>query len=97
MQLEQHDPRYPLPDPEYFKVHCRIGQILCVSGIGLEIDQELGKFAEAPRNLDPSGSTDVGLLLSQRMLIDVGKRISKAYGLSERKEECECVRTRDKT
>jgi len=54
-----------MPDPEYFKVHHIISQILEVSGLGREIDGLL----EAAETLDPNGSSDLGLLLSQKMLI----------------------------
>jgi len=63
--LEQHDTDIPMPDPEYFKVHHIISQILEVSGLGREIDGLL----EAAETLDPNGSSDLGLLLSQKMLI----------------------------
>ena len=69
IQLEQHDARIPMPDPEYFKVHYIISQILEVSGLGWEIDTFLEATAEAAENLDPNGSSDLGLLLSQKMLI----------------------------
>ncbi|KAK0622551.1 hypothetical protein B0T14DRAFT_425802 [Immersiella caudata] len=63
--IEQHDADIPMPDPEYFKVHHIISQVLEVSGLGREIDELL----EAADTLDPNGSSDLGLLLSQKMLI----------------------------
>ncbi|KAK5654003.1 hypothetical protein OQA88_7680 [Cercophora sp. LCS_1] len=69
IHLEQHDADIPMPDPEYFKVHHIISQILEVSGLGREIDKLLEAAAEAAENIDPNGSSDLGLLLSQRMLI----------------------------
>ncbi|KAK3347063.1 hypothetical protein B0T25DRAFT_584124 [Lasiosphaeria hispida] len=65
IQLEQHDASIPMPDPDYFKVHHIISQILEVSGLGCEIDELL----EAAENLDPYGSSNLGLMLSQKMLI----------------------------
>ncbi len=53
-------------------MHQRIAQILEVSGIGYEIESELEKVKMDPENLDPGGSTDAGLLVSQRLLINVG-------------------------
>ncbi|KAK3341943.1 hypothetical protein B0T25DRAFT_466478 [Lasiosphaeria hispida] len=69
IQLEQHDASIPMPDPEYFKVHHIISQILEVSGLGCEIDELLKAAEEAVEKLDPNGSSDLGLLLSQKMLI----------------------------
>ena len=74
IQLDHKNPSIPLPDKEFFKVHHRIAQILQVSGVGREIDDEVEKAEEGPRNLDPNGSTDVGLLISRRMLMDIGKQ-----------------------
>jgi len=72
IQFDHEDPSIPLPDKEYFRVHQRIAQILEVSGIGYEIESELEKVKMDPENLDPGGSTDAGLLVSQRLLINVG-------------------------
>ncbi|KAK3356781.1 hypothetical protein B0T25DRAFT_589270 [Lasiosphaeria hispida] len=69
IQLGQHDASIPMPDPECFKVHYIISQILEVSGLRWEIDEFLEAAAEAVENLDPNGSSDLGLLLSQKMLI----------------------------
>jgi hypothetical protein len=74
IKLDHKDPGISLPDKEFFKVHHRIAQILEVSGVGSEIDDEMEKAEEGPWNLDAGGSTDVGLLVSRRMLIDVGKQ-----------------------
>lgn len=56
-----------MPEREYFKVHHRTSQIIQVSGIGGEIEMEMEKEREGPDNLDTHGSTDIGMLLSQRM------------------------------
>jgi hypothetical protein len=58
-----------MPDPEYFKVHHIISQILQVSGLGREIDELLEAAEEAAENFDPNGSSDLGLLVSRRMLM----------------------------
>jgi hypothetical protein len=58
-----------MPDPEYFRVHHIISQILEVSGLGCEMDEFLEAAADAAANLNPNGSSDLGLLLSQKMLI----------------------------
>lgn len=69
--LQQHDPTIPLPRPEFLKVHHIISQILDVSGLGDEIEMRLEMAEEAARtNLSPDGSSDVGLLLSRRMLME---------------------------
>jgi hypothetical protein len=39
------------------------------------------KADEAPGNLDPGGSTNIGLLISQRMLMNVGKRDLNKMGV----------------
>ncbi|CCF34950.1 hypothetical protein CH063_06849, partial [Colletotrichum higginsianum] len=70
MTLSSKDPRYPLPDPEFFRAHCQVSAILEASGIGHLIDAELGAAEEDPENLDPNGSTDVGSILRRRMLMD---------------------------
>lgn len=59
-----------MPEREYFKAHHRIGQIIQVCEIGGEIEMEMEKEEEGPDNLDSHGSTDIGMLLSQRMLMN---------------------------
>jgi hypothetical protein len=71
IHLESHVPGIPLPDREYFKLHHRIGQILEVSGIGLEIEREIDMAEWDAENVHPSGSTDIGVSVSRRMLINV--------------------------
>jgi hypothetical protein len=70
IQLEQHDISIPMPNPEYFKVHHIISQILDVSGLGDEIESVL-EAAEFDANLHSNGSTDIGSLLSRKMPIHV--------------------------
>jgi hypothetical protein len=73
MHLVSQVPSIPLPEREYFEVHHRIGQILEVSGIGREIEREMEMAEDDVENMDPRGSTDIGLLVSRRMLMDVGR------------------------
>jgi HNH endonuclease len=70
IQLERHNLSIPMPNPEYFKVHHIISQILEVSGLGDEIESVL-EAAEFDANLHPNGSSDVWSLLSRKMLIHV--------------------------
>lgn len=68
IQLEQHDTSIPMPDPEYFRAHHIISQVLEVSRLRCEMDDLLEAADEAATNLNTNGSSDVGLLLSQKML-----------------------------
>ena len=68
IQLERHKLNIPMPNPEYFKVHHIISQILEVSKLGDEIENVLER-AEFDTNLCPNGSSDVWALLSRKMLI----------------------------
>lgn len=61
-----------MPSPDFLKVHFTICQILQVSGFGRAIRTALDKAYDLDcHGLDPSGSTDVGTLLSQLMLTQV--------------------------
>lgn len=42
LQLDHCDTSIPRPDKEFFKTHHRIATILEVTGIGAEVDRELG-------------------------------------------------------
>ncbi|KAK1973642.1 hypothetical protein LZ30DRAFT_732563 [Colletotrichum cereale] len=71
MTLVASSNSFPLPDPEFFWVHHQIAQILEVSGIGAKMEAEVEASRRDPANLHPDGSTDLGAILSRKMLMDV--------------------------
>ncbi|WDK11428.1 hypothetical protein CGRA01v4_02707 [Colletotrichum graminicola] len=62
---------FSLPDPEFFSVHYQITQILEVSGIGAKMEAEIEASERDPANLNPDGSTDLGAIISRKMLMNV--------------------------
>ncbi|KAK1967176.1 hypothetical protein LY78DRAFT_576915 [Colletotrichum sublineola] len=71
MILRSSDNNFPLPDPDYFRVHYTIAKILDVSGIGEEIEAEISASRLDPENLNPDGSTDLGAILCRKMLMNI--------------------------
>ncbi|OAA55875.1 hypothetical protein SPI_08082 [Niveomyces insectorum RCEF 264] len=69
--LASGDPTVPLPDPEYFRVHLRISEILDASGIREKINDAWEKEGWDPENPEPDGSTDVGTIFSRKMLMNI--------------------------
>ncbi|KAK0710148.1 hypothetical protein B0T26DRAFT_724201 [Lasiosphaeria miniovina] len=66
-----NDPSVPLPDPKYLWCHFRVAEILEVSGIGQKITDTMDSEAWDPENIDPNGSTDIGSILSRKMLTGI--------------------------
>jgi len=66
--LRSHDGRYPLPDPSLLALHAAIGNILHATGSAERIEKILRDFEGASGGLAPDGSTDIGSLLSMRLL-----------------------------
>lgn len=60
-----------MPDAEFLKVHWRIAQMLDVSGIGREVEQELDAAELDPDNMSPDGSTDIAPIIRRRMLMNI--------------------------
>lgn len=58
----------PLPNREYLLVHFRIAEILDVSGVGKKIEDALDEGLLDAENMKPDGSTDIGSILSRKML-----------------------------
>ncbi|KZL85526.1 hypothetical protein CI238_04621 [Colletotrichum incanum] len=71
MTLASSDHNFPLPEPESFRVHYQIANILHVSGIRAEIEAETEASWSDPENLNPDGSTDLGSILHRKMLMNV--------------------------
>ncbi|KAK2018325.1 hypothetical protein LZ32DRAFT_634838 [Colletotrichum eremochloae] len=71
MTLVASSNSFPLPNPDFFWVHHQIAQILEVSGIGAKIEAEIKASQRDPANPNPDGSTDLGAILSRKMLMDV--------------------------
>ncbi|KAK3940786.1 hypothetical protein QBC46DRAFT_312764 [Diplogelasinospora grovesii] len=69
--LTSNDLSIPLPDPKYLWVHFRIAEVLEVSGVGKTIADALEKEAWDPENIEPNGSSDIGSILSRKMLTGI--------------------------
>ncbi|KAL7627193.1 hypothetical protein AAE478_003969 [Parahypoxylon ruwenzoriense] len=69
--LASNDPSVPLPNPKYFWVHFRIAEILDASGIREKIEDAWEKEAWDSENIEPSGSIDIGSILSRKMLMGI--------------------------
>jgi len=69
--LTSKDPSVPLPNPGFLWVHFRVAEILEVSGLGRAIIDAVEQGTWDPENLDPGGSSDIGSILSRKMLIDI--------------------------
>ncbi|KAM0254345.1 hypothetical protein ACHAQJ_006877 [Trichoderma viride] len=66
------DESIPMPDPDFLKVHFQVSKILQVSGIGKKIKHALRANEYNPINdIQPDGSTDLGRILSCKMLMDI--------------------------
>lgn len=62
----------PLPNPNLLRVHFIVAKILSVSGIGDSIDRALSDCSSLLyHNISPDGSTDLGHVLSLRLLTDI--------------------------
>lgn len=71
VNLQSCDPSVPLPDPDYLSTHCRIAEILEASGLGWKIEQSLDMAGGQCGVVDPNGSTDLGSIISRRLLLDI--------------------------
>lgn len=69
--MTSNDPSVPLPNPKYFWVHFRVAEILEISGIGEKITDAMENEDWDPENIEPSGSTDIGSILSRKMLMGI--------------------------
>ncbi|KAI2626518.1 hypothetical protein GGR54DRAFT_637090 [Hypoxylon sp. NC1633] len=69
--LKSRDPSVQLPNPAYIWVHYRIAEILDVSGIGKKIEDTWKECIWDPDNIEPYGSTDIGSVLSRKMLTSI--------------------------
>lgn len=66
-------PAVPAPHLYFLAAHCKIAEILHVSGIGERITQAVNKETKllGPGSLDPAGSTDLQPILSCRFLAGI--------------------------
>ncbi|KAM0256666.1 hypothetical protein ACHAQJ_004820 [Trichoderma viride] len=71
VRFTSEDPSIPLPDVEFLTCHCRVAEILRVSGIGQMIEDELENALYDPCNLQPDGSTDIEFILQRAMLTNI--------------------------
>jgi hypothetical protein len=64
--FEAKDPSVPLPSPVLLRVHACIAKMLNVSGLAKRLDL----LIDPPEQyyIRPNGSTDLGLILAQRLL-----------------------------
>ncbi|KAL2126821.1 hypothetical protein VTI74DRAFT_180 [Chaetomium olivicolor] len=69
--LQQHDSSVPMPDPDFFRLHFEVAKILKMSGIGPKIIGAFWEQTASERNIAPDGSTDLGRLLSAKMLMHI--------------------------
>jgi hypothetical protein len=83
------DNRIPMPDPDFLQVHFIISQILHVSEFGQKISWAMDQriFLDC-HGLNPSGSTDVGNLLSKLMLTDVNTVSAPGVDKDLEQEKC---------
>ena len=65
--LQTHDPSIPLPSPILLRTHSSIAKILNVSGLAQKLDQ-LIDTPELYSQINPNGSTNLGLILAQKLL-----------------------------
>ena len=66
--ITSSDSSIPLPDDDYLVVHCRVAEILEVSGLWRKFDDALEDGRWDPENVDPNGFTDLGSIISRKML-----------------------------
>lgn len=57
-----------MPSPFLLSVHARIGKILKVSGLKDRLEKIMYTLF-LPSEVDPSGSTDLGTIVSNKLLI----------------------------
>lgn len=61
----------PLPDEDYLSTHCRIAEILEVSGFGWRTEPSLDMAGWERSIINPSGSTDLGSIICCGLLVDI--------------------------
>ncbi|EFX01537.1 hypothetical protein CMQ_6479 [Grosmannia clavigera kw1407] len=73
VEFTSHDHTVPMPDADFLMTHYIISQILQVSGIGRQLDKavEMALVDLDCHALHLSGSTDVGNMISRRLLMTV--------------------------
>lgn len=72
VNLQQHDPSVPMPDPAFLRVHFQVAKILDVSGVGQRIKDACWESNnQVVAGLAPDGSTDVEHALNVKMLTHI--------------------------
>lgn len=59
----------PPPNDKFLFLHFRIAEILAVSGVGEKIEAALNESCLDVDSIRPDGSTDIGSILSRKMLM----------------------------
>lgn len=87
--LDSYNDNVPMSDPEIFKVHRIITQILQVSGIGQQISRIKQKAESHHEYLDPARLTPIGPILSPRLLASVqsDSEVDKEHQSTRRNED----------
>ncbi|KAN0072323.1 hypothetical protein V8E54_009252, partial [Elaphomyces granulatus] len=65
--IDSQDSSVPAPSPVLLRTHAAIAKILHVSGLAKKLDELLDP-PQIHSQISPNGSTDIGLILSQRLL-----------------------------
>lgn len=73
MRLTSSDSNLPLPRPEFLEMHYRLGHILKDSKYlhHFAFKEEMEKTFEYPANVMPDGSTDLGKIIAEKLLMHI--------------------------
>lgn len=70
--MTQSDPTVAMPDPDLLRLHYQVSMILQESGIRERYERTVWENDDnLIRNIQSDGSTDLGNILSSKMLTDI--------------------------
>lgn len=70
--MKQADPAVAMPDPDFLRLHYQVSMILQESGIRERYERIIWENEDnLIQNIQSDGSTDLGNILSSKMLTDI--------------------------
>lgn len=70
--MTHSDPAVAMPDPDLLRLHYQVSMILQESGIRKRYEKTMWENEDnLARNIQSDGSTDLGNILSSKMLTDI--------------------------
>ncbi|KAF0320470.1 hypothetical protein GQ607_012226 [Colletotrichum asianum] len=73
MRLTSSDSNLALPRPQFLEMHYRLGHILKDSKYlhHFDFEREMGKTFDYPASVMPDGSTDLGRIITEKLLMHI--------------------------